>query len=49
MRTLPPADRKSAAEVGYKGSDEGVSNEVTGYAAMPGVMSNEHDLLLDRH
>lgn len=43
---LPPADAQAAAEVGDEHADQGVGDEVVGYASMAGIVGGEHDLVL---
>lgn len=46
VASLPPANAEAAAEVGDECADECVVYEVSGDAAVTGVMGCEHDLLL---
>jgi hypothetical protein len=48
VRRLPPADAKTAAEIGNEGADEGVVDKVSSDTTVAGVVGCEHDLLLEK-
>lgn len=43
---LPPADGEAVAKVADKGANDGVSHKIARDAAVPRIVSDEHDLLL---
>lgn len=47
VRALPPANRKSAAEIGDESANDCVNDKVARDSAMSSVMRGEHDLLLE--
>ena len=48
VAALPPANRKTAAEVGDKDANQCVFDKAVGYSSVSGIMGSEHYLMLGK-